>query len=976
MAGARSSGAAAGPLGALFTLGAAGSLTDGQLLERFLTRDDPSASEAAFTALVDRHGPMVLGVCLRELDDVHDAHDAFQATFLVLVSKAAMIRRRGSLGGWLLGVARRVAAKSRQDYARRRRLIERLADEPTLLGDSPVGSMPAESEIDYAPLIDEVSRLPERYRAPVVLHYFEGLSAEATAQLLGCARGTVLSRLSRARDRLRRRLERRGMAPAILIPAVEAPTRWLLPMPVPAALAQGTIRAASSLGLAGAAIESVVPAAVARLSRRVTRTLALSRVGVAAAFLLIAAAGVTIGLAATLRPDSPPQRGVAMEKPRGTPEKQQAPRSDHPTKPRPLALRGQVLDPDGKPVAGAAIPLGVAGPGLYGEPRRLGASGPDGRFEVSVPRGDVEPPPGRPDSPFLASLAAESPPHGPDWWSIDVKKAGEPIRLKLRRDDVPVEGRIINLEGRPVPDLSVKLMYIAEFPPDLIDKLRANGGRMNPPLWFEMRNVFIPGTQGPDRSATTSVDGRFRLAGIGRDRVAMLRVEGGSIEQSFAMVLTSSDRGYKPVLLPADGPDERKLEGPRFVMFVAPGRVVEGTVRDRDTGKPIAGAKAQDWFGMHHTSDAKGRFRIAGQPQGRSDVPNFLIVTMDDQPYIKYSKPVDAPRGLASVHLDVALKRGVWVEGRVTDRATGRPVRAVVTYYPLRDNPHVEHYPGAAFLNNFMMDEAECPTDVSGRFRAAVIPGPGVLLVRAEGPGYLAARPPDEKILGNILLAPGVEFRPNYMKPYHALVPIEAPAGKTLALPDIALTAGRMQHIRMVDPDGKPVAGTKVLCLQSGSLAGQDVPGDELTFIHANPGKAESIIVWQDARSLGATVDLKGDEPDPFRLVLRPTGTVTSRLVDEDGKPRPEVDLAVMQQYMSRGDGNGSERLGPVVTGPDGRFRIETLVPGLTYDINVIKRGERDYSRRTEGYLHKTSWKLKPGEVQDWGDVQARPYRP
>ncbi len=312
----------------------------------------------------------------------------------------------------------------------------------------------------------------------------------------------------------------------------------------------------------------------------------------------------------------------------------------------------------------------------------------------------------------------------------------------------------------------------------------------------------------------------------------------------------------------------------------------------------------------------------------------------------------------------------------MTDRTTGKPVRAVVTYYPLRDNPNVEQYPGAAFLNNFMMDEAECPTDASGRFRAAVLPGAGVLLVRAEGSRYLAARPPDEKIFGNILLAPGVEFRPNYMRPYHALVPIKARAGKDLDMPDIALSAGRTQHIGMVDPDGKPVAGAKVLCLQFGSLAGQDVPGDELTFIHANPGKAESIIVWQSERSLGAVVDLNGDEPDPYRLVLQPTGTVTGRLIDEDGKPRRDVNLAVRQSFMSRGSGNGCERLDGLTTGPDGRFRIKHLVPGLSYNIEVVKKNEPNGSLRAEGYLHKHSWTIKPGESLDWGDVQARAFRP
>jgi hypothetical protein len=499
---------------------------------------------------------------------------------------------------------------------------------------------------------------------------------------------------------------------------------------------------------------------------------------------------------------------------------------------------------------------------------------------------------------------------------------------------------------------------------------------MNPSLWGEMRNVFIPGTGGPYRPVQTDADGRFRVTGIGRDRVAVLVVEGGSIEQSMAAVLTTGDPGYQPVLLPSDGSGEHKPQGPRFEMAVAPGRVFEGIVRDRDTGRPIAGAKIRDWFGNEHRSDAQGRFRLAGQPQGRNDMPNFLIVTVDDQPYIKFSNPVVGPMGLRPVRLDITLKRGVWVEGRVTNKATGRPVRAAVTYCPFRDNPNVKECPAAAFLNNFMLDETEYPTEAGGRFRAAALPGAGVLIVRAEGPGYLAARPPDEKILGNILYAPDVDFRYNYLQNYHALVPIEVPAGKDLVLSDIALSAGRTQHIRMVDPDGKPVTGTQVLCLQSGSLAGEDVPGDELTFIHANPGKAESIIVWRAERSLGAVVDLKGDEPGPFRLVRRPTGTVTGRLVDEDGKPRSDVDLAVNQRFMTRGGENGTERIGPVTTGPDGRFRIKNLVPGLTYNVEAVKRGERIYSFRAEGYLHKTYWKLEPGEVQDRGDVRVQPYRP
>ncbi len=791
MSRARSIEVPAGPLGALFHLGTAGSLTDGQLLQRFLSRDDPAAAEAAFAALVDRHGAMVLAICRRELGDVHDADDAFQATFLVLVSKAATMRHWDTVGGWLVGIARRVTARARVDGAHRRRHLHQLGHAKTQR--HPVTS--AELESDGRPLIAEVSRLPERFRAPVVLHYFEGLSTEATAHRLGCARGTVLSRLSRARDRLRRRLEGRGIAPAVLIPAGDTLTRWLPADPVPAGLAHGTVRAASSLGLAGAAIESVVPATVASLSRRVARTLALSKLG-AATLLLLAAACVSIGVAATLQPEQKPQDGAAMQKPQVAAGKRQAPPFDQQAKSEPFVLRGQVVDPDGKPVARAEIVLSIATNGLEGEPRRLGTTGQDGRFDVSIPRIALEPHSGRPESPFQAALAAVSPGFGPDWSTIDPKRADEPIHLELRRDDVPIEGRVISLEGRPIPGLSVKVAHIAEIPPAVMSKLRENAGKTNPELWGEMRNAFQPGDKGTFRPVQTGADGRFRVTGIGRDRMAMLLVEGDAVEQSLAIVFTTGDPGYKPVLLPGDGSGDRKIEAPRFDMAVAPGRVVEGTVRDRDTGRPVPSATIQNWFGASLRCDAQGRFRIAGQPKGRE---NFLTVTVGDQPYIKVVKSFNDPRGIEPVQLDIPVKRGVWVEGKVTNRATGEPVKAVVVYYPFRDNPNVKDCPDASFLNNNLSDEAEYPTDASGRFRAAVLPGGGILAVKASEPGYLNARPLDGRTAGNVLYAPGVDFA-YYMYPYHALVPIEAPAAKTLVLPDIPMAPGRTQHIRIVDP--------------------------------------------------------------------------------------------------------------------------------------------------------------------------------
>jgi RNA polymerase sigma factor (sigma-70 family) len=162
--------------------------------------------EAAFAALVERHGPLVLAACRRILGSVQDAEDAFQATFLVLARKAGTIRDPGLLGNWLYGVASRIARKARTALDRRRR-HEKCARVP-----APFPAPAAVETDDLRPLLDqELSRLPERHRAAVGLCYLEGKSNAEAARLLRCPTGTVKGRLARARQLLRRRLARRGL---------------------------------------------------------------------------------------------------------------------------------------------------------------------------------------------------------------------------------------------------------------------------------------------------------------------------------------------------------------------------------------------------------------------------------------------------------------------------------------------------------------------------------------------------------------------------------------------------------------------------------------------------------------------------------------------------------------------------------------------------------------------------------------------
>jgi RNA polymerase sigma factor (sigma-70 family) len=253
-------------------------LDDAQLLRRFLTQHD----ETAFTAIVQRYGAMVWGLCVRRLGETAEAEDAFQATFLVLVRKAPSLHRPQLLGPWLYGVAYRTALKVR---GRRARLTARETMLPEHAADISSAEQTEAIWHDLRPVIDEeVNRLPEKYRQPVLLCYLQGLSSEEAAQRLGCAKGTVFSRLSRARDLLRQRLSRRGLgvsAGALL--AVLTTNAASRAMP-PTALTENTIRMSHSFA-AGTAGQSL-SAPLAALVEGVLHSMFLSKVKLVVVVLL------------------------------------------------------------------------------------------------------------------------------------------------------------------------------------------------------------------------------------------------------------------------------------------------------------------------------------------------------------------------------------------------------------------------------------------------------------------------------------------------------------------------------------------------------------------------------------------------------------------------------------------------------------------------------------------------------------------
>jgi RNA polymerase sigma factor (sigma-70 family) len=261
-------------------------LADGQLLEDYLRRRE----EAALAALVRRHGPMVWGVCRRVLRNYHDAEDAFQATFLVLVRKAASVVPREMVANWLHGVAHQTALKARATTAKRGARERQVTQMPEPAATDP------ELWDDLQPLLDqELSGLPDIYRVAIVLCNLEGKTRKEAARQLGVPEGTLAARLARGRVMLAKGLARHGLAVSGGTLAVVLAQNAAL-AGVPTSLVSATIKAASLFAAGPAAATGVVPAKVAGLAEGVLKTMLLTKVKIVAAVLLaVAALGMGAG---------------------------------------------------------------------------------------------------------------------------------------------------------------------------------------------------------------------------------------------------------------------------------------------------------------------------------------------------------------------------------------------------------------------------------------------------------------------------------------------------------------------------------------------------------------------------------------------------------------------------------------------------------------------------------------------------------
>ncbi|MFL5338594.1 MAG: sigma-70 family RNA polymerase sigma factor [Gemmataceae bacterium] len=899
-------------------------LDDRQLLRRYATGRDQSA----FETLLRRHGPRVLAVCRRSLRDPLDVEDAFQATFLILIDKIPSVQWEASLGGWLHLVARRAAARVRQ---RRQRL--QTAD----LGSEPAADGDLSWREAVGVLNEELDRLPTKFRSPLRLCYLDGLSRDEAAARLGWTAGMVKGRLERGREALKKRLLRRGVAlSAGLLAALTGEAQA-----VSTTLIRNTIRAA----------EAGSSPAVAAVVHGVTGIFPSSAKMIAG---LVAAIALLVGVAAMKWP-------AAASRPADPPAAKGA---ESPQSAAPPTISGRVVAL-GKPIAGASVRFWTKTEKQEGN---AVTTKEDGTFRLNISQAALA----------GGKLVASARGFGVDWLEASALGKGD-VTLTLPPDDSPIAGRVLDLQGKPVANVAVEITRVGKEPAGDLSawieknvKMRAEGHYLNE----DGLTRLAPAAAGQTTKATTDADGRFRLTGFGRDRALALRFTGAKIESRFLWAITRPG--------PADGFVKRRgdydVVAATFDVILGPTKEITGTVRDRRTGKPVAGMLVEDGHSgtAKATTDVEGRYRLTGIPKkshyavsvgGRPGVPYFDATQMN----------IEDTAGFSPVTVDFEVERGVEFTGRVVDHA-GKPVRGEVNYEPMPDNPNLKDFRTLGPLRIIVSSWHNIGPD--GRFTTLVIPGPGILTVCAE-PAERYAYVDKDRIYREFK----IPSRP--VAPMHGLVSINAMSDDAKSLTcEVVLQSARQIKGMLRDPDNRPLPGVHAAGLEppddsamlmSQMRKPQPVPplkATEFTVCGLSPDRSHTVVFIHGERKLGKIVTLGPEDKGPMDVKLEPLAAVTGQLLDAAGKPWPGVRVAAtisrnvfdfkgLPNELIHFEGTWSQLINhEAKTDPDGRFKVEGLLPGIKYTVT-------GYLEEDKIAMHHDKMVLRASELKDLGTTTS-----
>jgi hypothetical protein len=635
-----------------------------------------------------------------------------------------------------------------------------------------------------------------------------------------------------------------------------------------------------------------------------------------------------------------------------------------------VVVHGRVLTPDGKPAAGAnvfSVPFWPIAPDRKFPPQVAKMiAGTDGRFQISFSKSAV--------SPFILSygqpgadlwkkmqIAACADGLGMDWETFDhVDLATGDVVLKLV-SDIPIKGRIIDLEGRPVSGVKVTVDGMASHiftPKSPLERAPENYRGINLPMAATGRTEPI----------VSDADGRFEIKGLGRDRRVTLTFASDQVAIVRQWVGTREGKTNFQAMGSSVKEANMQILGSTFELTASPARSVTGVVRDAATHQPIPNVHVRTLYARIDASavtDKEGHYRLTGLERGQ---PIQIIAGTDDEPYLPFIVDLPEKAGADPLTQDIEMTRGVWITGKVVDAQTGAPIPASVNYLPLIRNNAAASLP--LFRVGYAQPPCNAQTSPDGSYRLIAASGPGVVGVviwqntnYPLGQGFDTIKSKDRT--GTVsTVFPGM-LSANRFAAAHE---IDAAPDVVTGGIDFLLKHGAVAHIVCTAPDGKPIQKLTVFG-KNASMDSNSTPpidGNEFDVPGLRDGETRLIVIRDDDNHVGKTMKLvaANGAGKTIQVKLEPMGTVTGRLLNSQqvpvvgGKVRIETAIVELRQLNHMA-------ILPGQSGPDGRFKMNLPV-GCPY---ILEASVSPFGGRSK-FFEDNFIAPKPGETIDMGDLQ------
>ena len=585
---------------------------------------------------------------------------------------------------------------------------------------------------------------------------------------------------------------------------------------------------------------------------------------------------------------------------------------------------------------------------------------------------------------------------------IDVRK-GKAVKLQLGSDDIAIEGRILDLEGQPVEGATLRVAKLNR-PKDIektLNSLRVRAGEKpkEPQVSFVMNKAFddaerrfvnernransLNDSKLAPKAGITDTSGRFRIDGVGRDRILALEISGPGIVTSWISVITRDMKPIGATMFVANRTD--KTYGAKFTFSAEPHQLIEGVVTDAETGDPIPGvavesdsyqdgSKGQMGFfqpgNARTVTDERGTYRLTGLPQSKEH--HLRLVVPNNQPYL--SRPrvslKEFAEGLRPTKLDFKLKRTGWIAGSVKDKLTGEPVRARVLFSPHQDNERGKEYSLeiGQYVDPIRMKHVAVDTDERGKFRIKAVPGEGLLMAVAKSNAYCPGNGAGElgdrwfKQMGNDATRVTKTYHHNGEMWMHAFKAVTAKLDGIVES-DIELDPGNTVSVSLVDPDGESISGVSVRNRVPVSWR-NEIPSKDskVDIVAVQPTRPRAVLFYHRERNLGGMLLANQSQRKSQKTVrMEECGVVKGRLLDKNGKPIAGVGVGLKPSALKTA---GRDGIVPYArTNERGQFTIKRFTPSVSFSMSADGPEPEVFAQNVV---------IKPGENRELGDIKLK----